>query len=206
MKNLTAFITVCLMLFFSHKSQTFAQTTPSAGFPKIGYTNVDVILGRLPEGKIVQSQLETTKTQLTKAIDETIKEFQAKAEAYQKNGKQMTEVIRADKERELENLQTRIQEMQNNAQQSLQNKQQQLVDPLLVKINTAIQQVGKENSYGYIFNMDAGPGTMPFILFTSSEDNNLTNLVLRKLGVDPDKAESSAANAAPPSKPAAAKK
>lgn len=176
-----------------------AQTTPTAsGLTKIGYTNVDYVISKLPESKVMQNQIEVTKAQLDKAIGETYKEAQEKYEAYQKNGAQMTDVIRADKEKELQNLQTRIQEMQTNAQQSLQTKQQQLLEPILTKVNTAIQDVGKENGFLYILNMDAGQGTTPIILFAASEENNATNLILRKLGVDPDKVEA----AAPAAKPA----
>lgn len=176
-----------------------AQTTPAAsGLTKIGYTNVDYVISKLPESKVMQNQIEVTKAQLDKAIGETYKEAQEKYEAYQKNGAQMTDVIRADKEKELQNLQTRIQEMQTNAQQSLQTKQQQLLEPILTKVNNAIQDVGKENGFLYILNMDAGQGTTPIILFAASEENNATNAILRKLGVDPDKVEA----AAPAAKPA----
>ena len=98
----------------------------------------------------------------------------------------MTEVIRADKEKELTNLQNRLQEMQTNAQQSLGVKQQQLMEPLLNKVNEAIQAVGKENGFLYIINMDGGEGN-PTILYTSSEENNASDLILKKLGVDPAK-------------------
>ena len=174
-----------------------AQTTPASGTGKIVYTSVEFLLGRIPEGKVVQNQLEVTKAQLDKALSETYKEAQEKYEAYQKNGPSMTEVIRADKEKELSNLQTRIQEMQTNAQQSLAAKQQQLMEPLITKVNDAIQAVGKEQGFLYIINMDGGQGN-PTILYTSSEDNNATNLILRKLCVDPDKVEA----AAPATKPA----
>jgi len=178
-----------------------AQTTPAAsGLTKIGYTNVDYVISKLPESKVMQNQIEVTKAQLDKAIGETYKEAQEKYEAYQKNGPQMTDVIRADKEKELQNLRTRIDEMQTNAQQSLQTKQQQLLEPILTKVNNAIQEVGKENGFLYILNMDAGQGTTPIILFAASEENNATNLILRKLGVDPDKVEA----AAPAAKPATA--
>ena len=168
-----------------------AQTTPANGPGKIVYTSVDFLLSRIPEGKVVQNQLEVTKAQLDKALQETYTEAQQKYEAYQKNGPSMTEVIRADKEKELQNLQTRIQEMQTNAQQSLATKQQQLMEPLITKVNDAIQAVGKEQGFLYIINMDGGQGN-PTILYTSSEDNNATNLILRKLGVDPDKVEAAA--------------
>jgi outer membrane protein len=180
-----------------------AQTTPAIGTGKIVYTSVNYLLQNIPEGKVVQNQLEVTKAQLDKALQETYKEAQEKYEAYQKNGANMTEVIRADKEKELQNLQTRIQEMQTNAQQSLATKQQQLMEPLITKVNDAIQAVGKEQGFLYIMNMDGGEGN-PTILYTSSEDNNATNLILRKLGVDPDKLKEVKPAAAPATAPATA--
>lgn len=206
-QKLIAFLVVMTII----TSPLLAQTTPASGLTKIGYTNVDYIIGKLPESKVMQNQLEVTKAQLDKALGETYKEAQEKYEAYQKNGPNMTDVIRADKEKELQNLQTRIQEMQNNAQTSLQTKQQQLLEPILTKVNNAIQEVGKESGFLYILNMDAGAGTTPIILFAASEDNNATNLILRKLGVDPDKVEAAApaagkpGTAAPVTAPAASK-
>ncbi|WP_025763041.1 OmpH family outer membrane protein [Dyadobacter tibetensis] len=193
-QKLMAFMVV--MTIFS--TSLVAQTP----LTKIGYTNVDFVIARLPEAKKMQNELEVTKAQLDKAIGETYKEFQDKYEAYQKNGANMTDVIRADKEKELQSLQTRVQEMQNNAQTSLQNKQQQLLEPILTKVNDAIQAVGKENGFLYILNMDAGQGTTPIILFAASEENNATDLILKKLGVDPDKVEAEVTPAAAPAKPA----
>jgi outer membrane protein len=193
-QKLIAFLVIMTII----TTPLLAQTTPASGLTKIGYTNVDYIIGKLPESKVMQNQLEVTKAQLDKALGETYKEAQEKYEAYQKNGANMTDVIRADKEKELQNLQTRIQEMQNNAQTSLQTKQQQLLEPILTKVNNAIQEVGKESGFLYILNMDAGAGTTPIILFAASEDNNATNLILRKLGVDPDKIEAAAPAAAKP--------
>lgn len=183
-----------VVLMTSISTSLFAQTTP---LTKIGYTNVDVILMQLPEAKKMQNELEVAKAQFDKAIGETYKEFQEKYEAYQKNGANMTDVIRADKEKELQSLQTRVQDMQNNAQQSLQTKQQQLMEPILTKVNNAIQEVGKENGYLYILNMDAGANTTPIILYAGSEEYAVTNLILKKLGVDPEKAAAAPAAAAP---------
>ena len=196
-QKLMAFLVVMTII----TTPLLAQTTPAGGLTKIGYTNVDYINAKLPESKVMQNQLEVTKAQLDKALGETYKEAQDKYEAYQKNGANMTDVIRADKEKELANLQTRIQEMQTNAQTSLQTKQQQLLEPILTKVNNAIQEVGKENGFLYILNMDAGANSTPIILFAASEENNATPLILKKLGVDPDKVDAAPA-AATPAKPA----
>lgn len=177
-----------LFFIFIHCT-IYGQVAENAKLPKIGYTNIDIVLSQLPESRKMQNELQVTKTQLEKSIDESMKEFQSKLDTYQKTGAQMTEIIRADKEKELENLQGRIQQMRGNAQQSLQTRQQQLLEPIYTKINVALQEVGKENAFTYIFNMDAGPSTNPFILFASAEEQNVTNLVLKKLGVDPEKQE-----------------
>lgn len=194
-QKLIAFLVVMTMMSTSLFAQT---TTPASGLTKIGYTNIDYIIGKLPDAKKMQNELEVTKAQLDKSLGEMYKEAQEKYESYQKNGANMTDVIRADKEKELQGLQTRIQEMQTSAQTSLQNKQQQLLEPILTKVNTAIQEVGKENNFLYILNMDAGANTTPIILYAGSEEFAVSNLVLRKLGVDPDKVEA----AAPATKPA----
>ncbi|GGB94793.1 OmpH family outer membrane protein [Dyadobacter sediminis] len=191
MKNRTLFHFIFAALFMN--AAVHAQANLPTGPFRIGYTNVDVVLSRLPESKVMQSELEVNKAQLEKAINETVKEFQEKLAAYQKDGAQMSDVIRADKEKELESLQARVQESRASAEQSLHHKQQQLIEPIFKKINAAIQEVGKENGFVYIFNMDAGQGTIPFILFTASEENNVTGLILKKLGVDPDKTDTAAA-------------
>jgi outer membrane protein len=198
-QKLIAFLVV--MTFVS--APLLAQTTPASGLTKIGYTNVDYIIERLPEAKKMQNELEVTKAQLDKSMGEMIKEAQDKYEAYQKNGASMTDVIRADKEKELQGLQTRIQEYQTSAQTSLQKKQQQLIEPILTKVNDAIQAVGKENGYLYILNMDAGQGTTPVILYVGSEEYAVSNLILKKLGVDPDKVDAAPAAATPAATPAA---
>jgi len=187
-QKLIAFLVVMTIL----STPLLAQTTPAAGLTKIGYTNVDFVIAKLPEYKVMQNQLEVTKAQLDKSLGEMYKEAQEKYESYQKNGANMTDVIRADKEKELQGLQTRIQEMQTSAQTSLQSKQQTLLEPILLKVNNAIQEVGKENSFLYILNMDAGANTTPIILYAGSEEYAVTNLILRKLGVDPDKVEAAA--------------
>ncbi|HEV7351431.1 OmpH family outer membrane protein [Telluribacter sp.] len=189
-----------LALFAIVSTPLLAQTTPATTPTKIGYTNVDYILLNLPESKKVQNELEVTKAQLDKALQDKYKEFQDKLDVYNKTAQSMTDVIRADKEKELQNLQTSIQEFQRNSEQSLQNKYQTLLNPVMDKINEAIKAVGLENNYLYILNTDAGQNTTPILLYVGSEDNNVSNLVLRKLGVDPTKIAEPAA-AGPASKP-----
>jgi outer membrane protein len=157
-----------------------AQTTP-----KIGWTNVDYILNVMPDSKKIQNELQIQKQQLEKVLQEKSKEFEDKYKSYEKNQATWSELIRADKEKELQTMNQSITELKQGSEQDLQNKYGKLVQPVLAKINEAINVVGKENGYTYILNMDAGANTTPIILYSGAEENNVTNLILKKLGVEP---------------------
>lgn len=179
MKSKLIAVAIAAFALFSNDIQ--AQTAS----PKIGFTNVDIILNVLPDSKRIQNELQIYRQQLTKVLEDKNKEFQEKYQAYEKNVATWSEIIKADKEKELQGAQQSIQELQKNSEQDLQSKYQKLVTPVMTKINQAIEAIGKENGYTYILNQDAGANTTPIILYSGAEDNNVTNLVLKKLGVDP---------------------
>ncbi len=162
---------------------------------KIGYTNVDYVLSQMPESKQIEADLKAYSGQLEAQLKSKTSEFQTKLEAYQKGGATMTELVKADKEKELQGLQSSIQEFQKSADQSLQQKQQALLKPALDKLQKTIDDVAKENGYSYVFNSDAGNGTTP-VLLHAPDDANISDLVLKKMGVTP-KPAGTAAPAAP---------
>jgi len=186
MKNkLILALAAVLMLGTSGRVLAQAQqpvTTPAPTVVKIGYANIDYILSNMPESKDIQNQLGIQRSQLENQYNTLMKEFQDKLATYEKGAAQMSEVIRADREKELQGLQTRIQEFQRSAEETLQKKQQQLLTPVLTKIQTNIDAVAKENNYTHIFNTDAGTGTSPILLYASKE-SDISELVFKKMGV-----------------------
>lgn len=169
---------------------TTPTTTAPAGPLKLGYTNIDYVLSKTPEAKDIQNQLTIQRTQSENELKRMQKELEDKYGAYEKGATQMSDVIRKDRETELQGLQGRIQEFGRTAEQSLQGKYQQLVNPVVQKIQKAIDEVAKAEGYTYIFNLDAGANTIP-ILLVAPEGNNITDSVLRKMGIDPAKAAES---------------
>jgi len=165
---------------------TTPATTAPAGPLKLGYTNIDYVLAQTPEAKDIQNQLTIQRTQSENELKRMQKELEEKYGAYEKGSAQMSDVIRKDRETELQGLQTRIQEFSRTAEQSLQTKYQQLVNPVVQKIQKAIDEVAKAEGYTYVFNLDAGANTIP-ILLVAPEENNITESVLRKIGIDPAK-------------------
>jgi outer membrane protein len=163
---------------------------------KVGYTNVDYVLSQLPDSKQIEADLKTYRSQLENSLKAKYQDFEAKAKDYQANGEKMSEVIRKDKEKELQNLQASIQEFEKNSEESLQKKQQTLLQPVLEKIQKAIKEVARDNGYTYVFNSDAGYGTTPILLHAPEEDN-VSDLVLKKMGVTPAAANANTSKATP---------
>lgn len=155
-------------------------TTFGQGDPKTGYTNVEYIISKLPEVKKIADDLEKQKKQYDNAYEQKAKEFQDKYTAYQKNGSTMPDIIKKDKEKELETMQAAIQELQQNAQKDLQTKQGQLIQPVYVKVYSAIQNVAEENGYKFIFN--TGDSNQMRNLLVAPSDGDVSELVLKKLG------------------------
>jgi outer membrane protein len=151
---------------------------------KIGYTNAGFILGNMPESKQIESQLKEHEAQLTKQLEAKSKDFQAKVAEYQKNMENMIPEVRADKEQELTALQQSIQKFQQDAQASLARKESELLQPVFDKIQKAIDEVAKANNYTHILNSGQPEAGLNILLYAREEDN-VSDLVLKQLGITP---------------------
>jgi outer membrane protein len=160
---------------------TTQAQTPAAS-TKIGFADVDYIFSQMPEMKQIETELKSTQTQLKNQIDAKSQEFQKKLTDYNQNLNTMLDAVRVNTERELTQLQENLQKLQQDAQNTIQNKQAQLMDPVYKKVGKAIEDVAKENGYTFVLNQQIGG--LDVILY-GDEKNNVSNLVLKKLGVTP---------------------
>lgn len=154
----------------------FAVTATAQGL-KVGYTNVDYILTQMPEAKQIEADLKAYETQLQNRLQAKIQEFQTKGQAFQSGYQTMTDIERADKQEELQNLQASIEKFQRDAQTSMQDKEIQLLQPAYDKIQKAIDDVAVENGFTHVFRSEA--------LLYAKETDEISNLVLAKMGITP---------------------
>jgi outer membrane protein len=173
--------TLFLLLFCVFAVSAQAQETQ-----KIGYADWEYIFSQLPEFKQIDNELKTHGTQLENQLKAKYADYETKVKAYQGMPATTPDAIKADKERELAGLQESIQKFQQDAQTSLQNKQTALMDPVFKKVGKAIEDVAKENGYAFIMAPQVMGGGD--ILLYSDEKYNVSNLVLKKLGITPQPA------------------
>lgn len=149
---------------------------------KIGYADVDYIFSQMPESKQIDSELKSLQTQLKNQIDTKYQEFQKKFQDYNANLNNMIDAVKANTERELQQMQQNIEKLQQDAQTTVQNKQTQLMEPVFKKVGKAIEEVAKENGYSFVLSQQIGG--LDVILY-GDEKMDVSDLVLKKLGVTP---------------------
>lgn len=175
----TKSILFTFLLSIMTASALFAQ-----GNVKIGYTDPEYILSVMPKYKQVESELKSYEKQLQSQLDSKLKDYQSKLEAYQQNIGSLTDVVKQDKEKELIGMQNSIKEFEESALASMQKKQASLLDPLIQEVQKAIDAVAEENGYTYVFSTSAGSNAA-IILYAKNKDEDISDLVLKKLGVTP---------------------
>ena len=155
---------VCVMF----STSLFAQ--------KIGRISSQEVVVNMAEYKEAQTQLEALAKDL-QAQAETIQvEMNNKLQEYQKGAETMTDAVRQLKEKELTDLNTRLQEFNQVAQQELQKKEQELMEPIIKKANEAISEVAKAGGYAVI--METGS----MVYFDEAQVKDITPEVKTKLG------------------------
>jgi outer membrane protein len=147
---------------------------------KFGHVNSDQVIQSMPEFDSASVKLQKFQKELVNALDLMQVELNTKNEAYVKESKNLSDIVKQTKEQELTDMNRRIQEFQTSAQTQLQDKQAELFQPIVAKVNKAISDIGKENGYIYVFNIGQGS---PLIYFDETKSTNLMPLVKAKLGL-----------------------
>jgi outer membrane protein len=151
-------------------------TSAMAQSQKIGHTNIQELLMLLPERADAEKKIQNLAKTLESRLSAMSAEYQQKVQAYQNEQSEMSATIRDSEARSIMELEQRISEFQQNAQNEIQQKENELLDPMIRRLTKAIEEVGKETGFDYI--LDTSSGT---VLYKGGED--VTPLVKAKLEI-----------------------
>ena len=144
---------------------------------KIGFIDLQELMQLMPEYKKVATEMDTFGKSLQDELQRMTEEYQKEAAALQKVEKTLSDPIREVRIKGLQEMQSRIQDFQQSAQENFNKKQAELYKPIIEKAKTAIGQVAKETGYAYI--LDSG---VSGILY-KPENDNIMGAVKKKLGI-----------------------
>ncbi|NLA25246.1 MAG: OmpH family outer membrane protein [Bacteroidales bacterium] len=148
----------------------FAQKT------KFGHINTATIFELMPERNEAKTALEKYAKDLEDQLQVMFLEYENKLTSYRASAETMSPSIKQSKEKEISDLETRIQTFQMSAQNDLQEKEQELLEPIYNKIRNTINEVGKENDFMYIYDVST-------LLYYSDQSTDITDLVKAKLKI-----------------------
>ncbi|MBS1525285.1 MAG: OmpH family outer membrane protein [Bacteroidetes bacterium] len=162
-----ALVAVCMV---TAGSMAKAQT-------KVGYIDMNQLIELMPEAKAAMTTLQAYNKQFIDQLTSMNTELQSKGKAYQDQRNTMTDAVRTKQETELSDLQKRIQDYQNTAQQQVDAKKNELVKPIMDKARGAVAQVAKEKGYAYVIDSSTTQ------LLVSPPNDDLMAEVKAKLGL-----------------------
>lgn len=151
---------------------------------KIGYTNLEVLLAYMPEVKDVEKQIGAI--QKTMAGQMKTKEAYAQQKLQEYMSKNETGSLSAEEKQKMEEdlmkLDAELQKFAEDAEMEIIMQREKLLEPILTKLQDAIDEVSETNGYTYILNQTTSGGVST-ILF-GPEQNDVTEMVMKKLGIE----------------------
>ena len=118
---------------------------------KFGYVNYTELVQLVPEMDTVREQLEAQEKETYETLGAMYQEYQTKAEQFQQKQSTWTPAIRDSKLKELQEIETRLQESQQIFQQELQQTQQMLQAPVYEKAQKTVTDLAKAKGLAFVF-------------------------------------------------------
>lgn len=171
MKNTVKLLALVAFIFVA-----FAASAQTAKPIKLGHLDVQKLMSIMPESKKADETLQAKQTEIQNELKSMTETYQKLFQDYQANAKTYNDLVRANKEQEIQTLGERIQSFRELADQQLQETYQKLMGEIMEKIQKAAQEVGKENGFTYIFTQNA-------LLFAADNSEDVLPLVKKKLGI-----------------------
>ncbi len=154
--------------------------TTTLGAQELKFAHIDIqkLVATLPDKVKADKALQDEENTLQSQLKIMSEELDKKYSEYMSQKDSLPDLVKSIKEKEIQDQNQRIQNYNQLAQQSLGQKEQELLKPIIEKVQKAIDEVGAENGFIYIFDVSS-----KVILFYSDKSVDAEPLVRIKLGI-----------------------
>lgn len=139
---------------------------------KIAHLSFDSLVSMMPETKTATEAAQNYLKGLEQESIAMQTEFENKYKDYMEKSANMSEILKRNKEEDLQQLQNRIQEFQRQAEMDFRRKQAELTAPIYQKAKKGIEAVAKEGGYKYV--LDTSEDRTPVLYSEPSDDILMT--------------------------------
>ena len=164
------------------------QTDVSAQALKVGYADPEIIITYMPEYQGVQQQIAVEYRTSQDALQALAEDFQERVDRYQRQQPLLSAERQQEREAELAQLQAEIQNSAAAKDQELSARQDELMAPLLQKVQDAIDSISAEKGLDIVIRS-------PALLYVNPDKViNINVDIAQALGIEIDEEDSTAAN------------
>ena len=143
---------------------------------KFGHVDSKSLHQLMPETAKAEKDMQLLQTQLEGRLKELTDGYQLEIAKFQALPSETPVSTVNDMRDGIMGIEKRIQDFQVNAEQDMVTKREQLLTPIVTKLQDAINAVGEENGFTYVFDSSTGA-----IVYQGGED--IAPLVKTKLGI-----------------------
>lgn len=162
-------VTIAILALMCGSQKAMAQKS------KFGHVDYAELVQKAPEYAAAEAELKLFADSLQKEGEALKAEFEKKYNEFQQKASTYSEAVKNLKQKEVEEMYTRLQAYAEIAQEKLADRQSTLIEPIQKKVLEAVKEVAKANGYNYVFDVSTQ--------LYNSESDDLTNKVKEKLGV-----------------------
>ena len=157
----------------------FILAVPLSAQLKIGYVDSDFIRKQLPDFQDIDKRMDTYVKEWNDEIAKMERTWKDKYDDYDRRKLLLSDQKRVELETELQSLEKKMIDLRQSKYGpagEFQKKHEELLKPVLDKVQKAVKKVAQENNFDFIFDRS---GDILFLY--AKEDYDVTNLVLEKL-------------------------
>lgn len=148
---------------------------------KFGYVNYNEIIMLMPETDSARTNLSVAQKDADEIYQGMVEEYNIKLEQYQQKVGSWTPAVRESKERELAEMQQRINDYTSSIQMELNQMQQNLMAPIVQKAVEAVGRISKAQGLALVFD------TTTLLYFDPAQGTDITKELKAELGISEDK-------------------
>ena len=128
-----------------------ALMSVSAFAQKFAYVDFNELVMLMPEMDEARATLEENSKTNEEILMSMYEEYQTKMQQYEQKAATWTQSVREIKEKEIMDIQSRLEQTQQSLQQELQQLQQQLQAPIVEKVNNVVNELAKTHGVAAVF-------------------------------------------------------
>ena len=144
---------------------------------KFAHVNFSELVQLCPEADEARTKIAAASREAQETYQAMVEEFQTKYQQYESKAATWSDSIRSSKERELQEIQGRIQEFGQSVDAELQQQQQTLMAPIYQKVKETVDSLAKAGGYIYVFDINS------VIYYDATQSQDLNPEARKVLGI-----------------------